>query len=314
MRLVTQKDGDSFTYFDIIDESEDEINNSSLKKILINNHTEANRGFIRGHLPLQYIFGFARSFIKTTKGLGFELDLRTPNRKQDILYTTLGDNDVNVTINSISLFIPQIIPSPETQVFFTEAISKTFSLSYESWTTDRKPVDTAREFQVDISSASNINSPLYPIAAHQKAQRPDPANPANIFSSNRFNNAIFDHVEVRNYYSEIDNNRYPRNPVMVNYQENNYLEQYKDLKLLYKEYVGEQQLSPIITYNKMKDYYPIQRIDLRFQVDHISPKKIILFEEYDDNPTNTILYVILFKHREKKMISDGNKTISVEVV
>ena len=101
---------------------------------------------------------------------------------------------------------------------------------------------------------------------------------------------------------------------MVNYQENNYLEQYKDLKLLYKEYVGEQQLSPIITYNKMKDYYPIQRIDLRFQVDHISPKKIILFEEYDDNPTNTILYVILFKHREKKMISDGNKTISVEIV
>ena len=65
-----------------------EINISSLKKILINNHTEANRGLIRGHLPLQYLFSFARSFIKITKGLGFELDLRTPNRKQDVLYTT----------------------------------------------------------------------------------------------------------------------------------------------------------------------------------------------------------------------------------
>ena len=178
MRLVTQKDGDLSTYFDIIDESEDEINNSSLKKILIDNHTEANRGLIRGHLPLEYKFGFARSFKKITKGLGFELDLRTSNRKQDILYTTLGDNDVNVTINSISLFIPQIIPSPETQVIFNEAISQTFTLSYESWTTDRKPVDTAREFQVDISSASNINSPLYLIAAHQKTQKADPANPA----------------------------------------------------------------------------------------------------------------------------------------
>ena len=59
MRLVTQRDSDLSTYFDIIDESEDEINNSSLKKILINNHTEANRGLIRGHLPLEYIFGFA---------------------------------------------------------------------------------------------------------------------------------------------------------------------------------------------------------------------------------------------------------------
>ena len=126
MRLVTQKDGDLSTYFDIIEENEDEINNSSLKKILNNNHTEANRGLKRGHLPLEYIFGLARSFKKTTKGLGFELDLRTSNKKQDILYTTLGDNDVNATINSISLFIPQIKLSTATQAIFNEAISKTF--------------------------------------------------------------------------------------------------------------------------------------------------------------------------------------------
>ena len=101
---------------------------------------------------------------------------------------------------------------------------------------------------------------------------------------------------------------------MVNYEENNYLEQYKDLKLFYKEYVGDQLLSPIISYDKMKKYYLIQIIDLRFQVDHISPKKIRLFEEYDPNPVNTNLNVILIKHREIKMISDGNKIFSVEVV
>ena len=204
MRLVTQKDGDLTTYFDIIDESEDGINISSLKQIHIDNHTEANTGLIRGQLPLEFIFGFCRSFRKISKGLGFELELRTSNRIQDILYTNLGDNDVNVTINSINLFIPQIIPSPETQVYFIETISKTFTLSYESWTTDRKPVDTAREFQIDISSASNINSPLYPIAAHQKTQRPDPANPADNLTNNRFNNSLFHHVEVRKYYSEIE--------------------------------------------------------------------------------------------------------------
>ena len=101
---------------------------------------------------------------------------------------------------------------------------------------------------------------------------------------------------------------------MVNYAENNYLDQYRDLKLFYKEYIGETILSPIITYDKMKEYYPIQMIDLRFQVDHISPKKIRLFEEHDDNPVNTNLYVIFIKHREIKMVSDGNKIISVEIV
>ena len=62
------------------------------------------------------------------------------------------------------------------------------------------------------------------------------------------------------------------NPVMVTYTGNNYLDQYRDLKLFYNEYIGEQLLSPIITNDKIKDYYPIQIIDLRSQVDHISSK------------------------------------------
>ena len=224
MSLVTPKDGDLSTYFDIIDESENGINISSMQKILNDNHTEANRGLIRGHPLLEYILGFARSFKKITKVLGFESDLRTTHRKPDILYTTLGDNDVNVTISSISLFVPQVIPSTETQYIINEAISKTFSLSYESCTTDCKPADTARDIQIDISSESIINFPFYPIAAHQKTQRPDPANPANNLSNNRFNNATFDHVEVRKYYSEIDSIRYPKNPIMVIFEENIYLE------------------------------------------------------------------------------------------
>ena len=157
-----------------------------------------------------------------------------------------------------------------------------------------------------------MNSPLCEIAAHQKTQRQDAAG--NVLPNNRFNNAILDHVEVRKNYSEIGGIFYPKNPIVVNYGENNYLEQYRDLKLLYKEYVGEQLKSPIVTYDKIKDYYPIQRKELRFQVDHISPKKIRLFEEYEPNPTETVLYIILIKHREIKMISDGYKFISVEVV
>ena len=62
----------------------------------------------------------------------------------------------------------------------------------------------------------------------------------------------------------------------------------------------------------MKDYYPFEKIDLRFQVDQISPKKLRLFEKYNDNPANTIVYIILIKHTEIKVISDGNKIISIK--
>ena len=88
---------------------------------------------------------------------------------------------------------------------------------------------------------------------------------------------------------------------------NKYLDQYRDLEMFYKEYVGEPLLSPFISYPDVKDFYPLQVIDLRFQPDHISPKKIQLFEEYRNDPANARLFLILIRHREIKMISDGNK-------
>ena len=64
----------------------------------------------------------------------------------------------------------------------------------------------------------------------------------------------------------------------------------------------------------MKYLYPIQIIDLRHQVDHITPKKIQLFEEFSEDPANERLFVILIRHRQLEMISDGNKSIEVKVI
>ena len=38
----------------------------------------------------------------------------------------------------------------------------------------------------------------------------------------------------------------------MNYEQNDYVEQYKDLKLFFKEYIGQQLMSPIIYYPDMK--------------------------------------------------------------
>ena len=309
MRLLTQKDGDLSSYFDRIDETEAGINNSTLKKLLIDSHTNNDhKGQIRANLPLEHIFGFCKTFKKITNGLGFELQLKTSNEKQNLIYTTLGGNDVNVTINSIYLYIPSLVPSAEQQHTFNEAIRENFTLSFDAWVTDRKPVNTGNEYQLDIGSASNINIPLYLIVAHQKTQRENPARPPN-----QFNNAVFDHVDVKRYFVEIDGVRYPKDPVETNFSDNKYLDQYRDLKLFYKEYNGESVLNPLISYLDMKTFYPIQIIDLRFQIDYVTPKKIRLFEEYKNAPDNTNLYVILIKPREINMVSDGNNITGIEL-
>ena len=307
MRLLTQKDGDLSSYFDRIVETEAGIANSLLKHVLIDIRTiDDNKGKIRANLPLEHIFSFCKTFKKITKGFGFELQLKTSNERQNNLYTTLGGNDVNVTIISIRLYIPSLVPSAEQQQSFNESIRQNFTLSFDAWVTDRKPVNKGNEYQLDIGSAFNINIPLYLTIAHQKTQRENPTRP-----SNQFNNAVFDHVDVKRYFVETDGVRYPKDPVDTNFSDNKYFDQIRNLNIFYKEYNVESLLHPFISYLDMKTFNTIQVIDLRFQIDSITAKKIRLSEEYENAPENTNLYVILIKHKEIKMVSDGNKSLEM---
>ena len=216
MRALTSKDGDLLSHFDNIDETEDGSHNTSLKQKLINNHTEANRGKIKGHLPQEHKFGFYKTFKKITKNLGFHLTFRT-NDLQDILFTTLGDK-INVTINSLYLYVPVLIPNTETQVMFNESIKNNNTVTYDSWYTERKVSTDGNELQVNNDSAQHIKSPKYLIASFQTVNR------IGIHNKNT-NIAIFDNVNVKKYFCEIDGYRYPKDAVLTNFPENDYLDQ-----------------------------------------------------------------------------------------
>ena len=58
-------------------------------------------------------------------------------------------------------------------------MKNSFSSSLDSWSTDRKTVDTQLQYQVDIGIALNINSPIYLTLAHQTAVRIGTPNKTN---------------------------------------------------------------------------------------------------------------------------------------
>ena len=86
---------------------------------LIDNYLNANKGKIKGYLYLEDIFGFCKTFKKVTKNLVLVITFKSANL-QDIIYTSMAD-DINVTINSLYLYIPNLIPSVETQLMFNES-------------------------------------------------------------------------------------------------------------------------------------------------------------------------------------------------
>ena len=121
-------------------------------------------------------------------------------------------------------------------------------------------------------------------------------------------------MDLRKYYVEIDGQRYPRDSVLINFEENDYIQQYKDLKLFWKLYIGEPILNPLKSDLDMKTKYPIEITDLRHQSDHIIPMKIQIIHEYGTDPDNARLSLILIRRREIELISDGNKLIEVKVI
>ena len=78
MRAISNKNGDLLSQFENINENDIpilerlqdlpvQIRGTPHQKMLLNNHTDANKGKIKGYLYLEDIFGFCKTFKKVTK-------------------------------------------------------------------------------------------------------------------------------------------------------------------------------------------------------------------------------------------------------
>ena len=175
MKVLANKDCDLLSQFGNINKNDipllerladlpPQIRSTPHQKMLIDNHTDANKGKIKGYLYLEDIFGFCKTFKKVTKNLDFVITFKTANL-QDIIYTSMAD-DINVTINSLYLYIPNLIPSVETQLMFNETTQNIYKVSSDEWYTERRII-TDLLVQHDIGSTQNVIQPNYMICAHQ---------------------------------------------------------------------------------------------------------------------------------------------------
>ena len=247
MKVISSKDNDLLSQFGKINENDihhlerlaslpPQIRSTLQQKMLIDNHTNPNKGKIKRYLYLEDFFGFCKTF-KVSKNLGFYVTFKT-NDLQDIRNTSM-DDDINVTINSLYLFIPNLIQSVETQLMFNETTQNNYKISFDEWYTERRVISDMI-FQLDIGSAQQVNSPKYLICAHQTKDRTNAPN-------KKINIAIFDNLDLRKYHVEKDSLRHPGDTSLINYEQNHYIEQNDDLKLFLK-YVGEQLLNLFISY------------------------------------------------------------------
>ena len=70
--------------------------------------------------------------------------------------------DIYVTINNLYVYIPTLITVAKTQLLFNNSMKKTFTLTFDCWTTARKTFNRDAELQFDMISSSNrMNHPFF---------------------------------------------------------------------------------------------------------------------------------------------------------
>ena len=158
--------------------------------------------------------GFCKTFKKVYKKLGFHLKFKI-NDLQNIIFTSMSD-DKDVAIVNLYLYLPNLIPSVETQVMFNEATKNKLKISFGEYYTERRVISDMIT-QADIGIAQQVNNLKYLIGVHQTRTRRDTADKNN-------NIAIFDNIDLRKHYVEIVSLRYPRDNVLMNYEQNEYIE------------------------------------------------------------------------------------------
>ena len=198
MKMISNKDADLLSQIDNINEIDiplleklinlpPQILDTPHQKMLIKNHTDANKGEIKGILFLEDNFGFCKSFKKVTKNLGFRLMFKTADL-QDIIYTSMED-EINVPSNSLYQYIPNPIPSVETQVMFNEATQNIYKISFDEWYIERRLISDLL-VQHDIGPTQQVNSPEYLNGALQTQLR-------TIVPNKKIHLAIFDYLDLR---------------------------------------------------------------------------------------------------------------------
>ena len=167
MRALTSKCEDLISKFDKIDESEAEIENTTLHHHLINNHHLAsNEVKIKAQLPSEPILGFCRTFKKITTQLRIHSKLLI-YKISVTQYTVMS----KVNFEILLLFVTIFIPHAQAQLMFNDSNNNSVTLSFDSRYTAGKIVDTQLKCHVNNGSAQNINSPKCLIVAHQTADR-----------------------------------------------------------------------------------------------------------------------------------------------
>ena len=280
-------------------------NRDKRKRESTNNKNIKGKYHIR--IYLKDIFGFAEYQEKGTYGHGYKLTL-TRNTDNAVLNK---DNAVaigRVKIISLDWFVPHYSPNLEEYNKLMNQIKKNTPtlLHYIERSVFMKEVNTQNLWTFELGTQEGINVPIWIFVAFQQNDRQNDQN---------LNNDTFYRPLVTSTQCIIGTEKYPDNSILLNYNDDVYIQGYGQIKEAFKALTKDNLLQPYISdadfrYSNNDDNigYNIYAFDKRYQKSFESSQPIKVEFKFDGViPARIYGYVLVLTNKLISISSDGQQ-------
>ena len=261
-------------------------------------NTRGNFSFV---IPFNHIFGFS------------EYDKVLYNIKHTLKFTRASNNlaihrqnntdDGKIVLTHIAWRFPCIVPSVETRAQLMQMIKNKISypIHFNGRSDQNNSIPQGQQtFDWRLSVTSGIEKPRWILVGFQ----------TNKTNEQTQNPAVFDHLALDRAYVQLNNERYPKSDVGINFANNQYSILYKMADDFKREYYGMNNLigGSQINLATYKSLFPILVFDVRNQSEKLKSGVIdIVLKFYfrQGVPANTEAFAVILSDRIFKLDSDG---------
>ena len=300
--LTSSRDSDNFS----IGFDRDRIRR---KRELTNN--KIIKGKYHRRLYLKDIFGFAEHQEKATYGLGYKLTL-TKASDNAVLNKTNATANGKFKINSIEWYVPHYTASVKEQtILMNQNVDKIpTELRYVEKSVFMKEVNTQNLWSFELGTQEGINVPIYIIIGFQQSDRQHDQN---------LNNDTFHRLPVTSAQCIIGTEKYPDSAILLNYNDDDYIQGYGLIKQAFKDLKKDDILEPFISDNDFRTSndgknidYNLYVFDIRYHKNFESAQPIKVEFKFSGNVDGGIYaYGLVLTNRIISIISDGQRHFDI---
>ena len=237
----------------------------------------------------------------------------TRNKDEAVIDKATGIGDARFKIDHFDWFIPHYTPSLDHEkILVKQIVDKTpTQLRYFESSVVMKEVNNQKLWNFKLGAQETMDVPVWVTVGFQQQDRQD---------SQKLNNCTFCRLPVVSAQCIIGTEKYPDTEMLINYDNDDYIQGYHHIKQAFKALTKDDILQPYISDDDFTSSnaaandvgYNLYVFDIRYQKNYTASQSIKVVLKFDGViPPNTNGYALVLTNKLISISSDGHRHVDL---